>query len=360
MSKALPIAVSSTLTNIESAGQVLTVSPYANAGVTAEQAPVLLSVVSKRTMEAEEFASRMLTVGGQGTLAQARLVVNGIAGVMMDLVEEYGAITVQTPFGTVQTFVSGSVDSATAQPDPETNRAFLGVVVPETFRRQFAQFEPYVPADACPAALKRVRDKATNAKGIRGVSPFYLEGRGMTFGGEGETLDLLDPVTRDVICAVSVDAELRGETQFLCTLSPQTAIEAGEYLVRLTTLAGGETTLWPVELKVELLEAAPAPAPSIDDVYTSGHEGECTVHDGDEVTILGANLKSVAEIRFRYTDSGDVAREKVIDPSLFVASDDHITVDAAMWEGIVVKPSKGATFAITSPGGTAEKDIRFE
>ena len=261
MSKPLPITVSSKLTNAESAGQVLSVNPYANAGVTAEKAPVLLSVVAKRTMEAEEFASRMLTVGGQGTLAQARLVVTGIAGVMMDLVEEYGAISVQTPFGTVQTFVAGSVDSATAQPDPEKNFPFLGVVVPETYRRLFAQFEPYVSAEACPVALKRVLDKATGRQGIIGASPFYLEGRGMTIGGAGETLDFLDPVTRDVICAVSVDEVVRGKSQFLCALSPQTAIEAGTYLLRLTTLAGGEATLWPVELKVELLEAVTPPEP---------------------------------------------------------------------------------------------------
>ena len=263
MGKPLPITVSSKLTNVETTDRFLPVNPYANGGVTAEKAPLLLSVQAKRTMEAEEFASRMLSVGGQGTLAQARLVVNGIAGVMMDLVEEYGAITVQTPFGTVQTFIAGSVDSATAQPDPERNWPFLGVEVPEVYRRQFAQFEPYVATSDCPAALKRVRDKATNAKGICGTSPFYLEGRGMTFGEPGETLELLDPVTRDLICDVTVDEEQRGKSQFLCTLAPQTAVEAGVYLLKLVTLAGGEPgeALWPLELEVELLEAVPAPAP---------------------------------------------------------------------------------------------------
>ena len=43
-------------------------------------------------------------------------------------------------------------------------------------------------------------------------------------------------MTRDKLCDISVDAESKSTVQFLCTLSPQTAIEKGDYLIRLMTL----------------------------------------------------------------------------------------------------------------------------
>ena len=257
MKKQIPLEVSSTLGTIAT-DKPLEITPYANAtGVTTEKAPVLIAVRSEGTVDADQFAARMPVAGGQGTAAQARLAINAIAAVLNDIVGEYGAITVNTPFGTVQTFVAGTLENANDAPDPDVNCAFLGVVVPEAYRRQFAQMTAYVPASACPAALKRVRDKATNAKGIVGTEPFYLEGVGMTIGGDGETLELLDAVTRDKLCDVAVDPETKSTVQFQCQLVPEAAIAAGTYLLRLTTLAGGEpgAALWPVELKVELLEA---------------------------------------------------------------------------------------------------------
>ena len=296
MKKSIPLDVSSTLGTI-STDTPIAATPYANAtGVTTEKAPVLIAVRSTATVTAEEFATRMVKAGGQGTEAQARLALNAVAAVLGELVAEYGAITVNTPFGTVQTFIAGTLENAQDTPDPETNRAFLGVVVPEVYRRQFAQMTAYVPTDACPAALKRVRDKATNAKGICGTSPFYLEGRGMTIGGEGETLELLDAATRDKVCDIAVDAESKSPVQFRCTLSPQTAIEAGGYLLRLTTLAGGEAMLWPVELKVELVEAVPAPGPVSLAESEDGLIKIWTIEptEGEKIT-LGKNTKVTGE-----------------------------------------------------------------
>ena len=321
MKKSIPLDVSSTLGTIAT-DKPLEITPYANAtGVTTEKAPVLIAVRSAATVTAEEFATRMVKAGGQGTEAQARLMLNAVAAVLGDLVEEYGAVTVNTPFGTIQTFIAGTLENAQDKPDPETNRAFLGVVVPEAYRRQFAQMTAYVPAEACPAALKRIRDKATNAKGIRGVSPFYLEGRGMTIGGEGEMLELLDAVTREKLCDIAVDAESKSPVQFLCTLAPQTALEAGEYLVRLTTLAGGETTLWPVELKVELLEAVTPTAPTVDDIASEGHTGE--IVSGTPFAAIGTGLDAFdAEggdtVKVKWTQGGE-EKEALISPAEIAA-----------------------------------------
>ena len=301
MKKSIPLDVSSTLGAI-STDTPIAATPYANAtGVTTEKAPVLIAVRSTATVTAEEFATRMVKAGGQGTEAQARLALNAVAAVLGELVAEYGAITVNTPFGTIQTFIAGTLENAQDTPDPETNRAFLGVVVPEVYRRQFAQMTAYVPTDACPAALKRVRDKATNAKGICGTSPFYLEGRGMTIGGEGEKLELLDPLTRDKICDIAVDAESKSQVQVLCSLAGGAAVPVGDYLLRLTTLAGSETTLWPVDLKVEVVEAIPAPPTPI---YTSdlggirvfaAKDSQGDALPDDELNVLGTDDQLILE-----------------------------------------------------------------
>ena len=250
----LPLTVSARSTELEPGAEPIRINPFANMGITSEAAPVLLALEAAKTVGVEEFATKMVRSGGQGTLAQARLALNATLTVLESLVDEYGAVTVQTPMGTVETFIAGTLENAQDQPDPGKNYAFLGIVVPECYRRLFAQIETYVPSEACPASLKRVRDKATNAKGLRGTDPFYLEGWNMSIGGEGETLELLDPVTRDKLCDVSVEAETKSPVQFVCTLAASTEIPTGSYLLRLTTLAGGDTVLWPVELKVELLE----------------------------------------------------------------------------------------------------------
>ena len=291
MKKLIPLEVSSNLVTIAT-DSPLEVSPFANAtGVTTEKAPVLIAVRSRRTVGAEEFAERMRAVGGQGTSAQARLALNAVAAVTGELVEEYGAISVQTPFGTIQTFIAGTLENATDAPDPEANVAFLGVVVPEVYRRKFAQMAAYVPSDACAALLKRVRDVATSAGCICGAAPFYLEGRGMTIGGAGEKLELLDAVTREKLCDISVDAATKSEVQFVCELPEGLNLASGSYLVCLTTLAGGESRLWPVELRVGYVAVTPAPTKLI--AITS-----CQRFEADEgeaaIDVEGENLDCVA------------------------------------------------------------------
>ena len=84
MKKSIPLEVSSTLGRIAT-DKPLEISPYANAtGVTTEKAPVLIAVRSAATVTAEEFATRMVKAGGQGTEAQARLALNAVAAVLGD------------------------------------------------------------------------------------------------------------------------------------------------------------------------------------------------------------------------------------------------------------------------------------
>ena len=263
MSTRIPLELSSTLDASQQAALLLgasaEVTPYSNETPTAEKAPVLVSIAANRTVDADEFAKLMLENGNQGTLPQARLVVNAVAAVLARLAGEYGAVTVQTPFGTVQTFVAGSVENPQDAADADANYAWLGVSLPEPFRRTVAAIETYVPSGACPAALKRIRDKATNAPRIVGTGEFYLEGLGLTFGRSDETLELWDAGAEAKVCDVAVAPDpAPSAVQFVCNL-PRT-VASGRYTLRLVTSAGGDR-LWPLTIKADVAGGEKAPQP---------------------------------------------------------------------------------------------------
>jgi len=287
----IPLSVSSTLTNLSSQ-QSIAVNAYGNeTGKTGSAAPVLIAVESAGTVDAETFAAALPIKGGQGTTAQARLIVNAFASVLSDLVAEYGAITVNTPCGRVDTFVSGSLEYATDAVDPDVNQAFLGIVPSADVMREFAKIESYVPTAACPASLKRVRDVETGKSVIRGTNPFYAQGIGLTYGGTGESVKLLNPLTRAVICTVAVDALTKSEAQLKCTLPNTAAIPAGTYILQVNTLGGSVSTIWPLELKVELAEPV-VPPPAFTSATSEGCETG-TVTPNAQVTVVGTNLKGV-------------------------------------------------------------------
>ena len=356
MSKtSIPLTISSKLTNLDTGATLLQATPYANAtGTTTDKAPVLLALESERTVGADEFAAGMREAGGQGTAAQARLVVNAVASVIADLVEKYGAISVQTPFGTVETFISSSIANAHDTPDPEVNHAWLGVVIPEAYRRQFAQIETYIPADACPAKLKRVRDKATGKAVIVGTDEFYLEGYGMTQGGPGETLALHD-AAGEKLCDIDVKSqEQPSEIQHVCSLVPQTAIPKGRHVIHMTTLAGGESTLWPLTLPVELAEAVePPPA---NPTLTKVHPSDEPENDGwmkpnpYENTVEGTNLATATKLEFKYVDGED---EYVDEFEIVSKTADRIVFKA----NASTLTDIGGHLIVTTPAGTCEGDF---
>jgi len=48
----------------------------------------------------------------------------------------------------------------------------------------------------------------------------------MTYGGTGETVKLLHPLTRAVVCNVAMDAATKSQAQLKCTLPNSAAIAA--------------------------------------------------------------------------------------------------------------------------------------
>ena len=308
MSTRIPLEISSTLDAATRAtlllGASAEVSPYANETDTAPKAPVLVSIAANRTVGADEFAKLMLENGNQGTLPQARLTVNAVAAVLTRLASDYGSVTVQTPFGTVETYVAGSVANAQDAADPDENYAWLGVVLPEAFRRTVAAIETYVPSGACPAALKRIRDKATNAAHIADTGEFYLEGLGLTFGHPDETLALHDPDGDAKVCDVGVGPD-PSEVQFVCAL-PR-AVAPGDYMLRLVTRAGGEK-LWPLALKAKVVSQIVPDVKYVAADVLDARRG--VVVKGAGIKVVGCNFGGEAaevSVKFVYGEGTEVA-----------------------------------------------------
>lgn len=285
--------------------------------------------------------------GGQGTQAQARLTLNGMADVLSDLVDRYGAVTVQTPFGTIQTFVAGSVEDPMQVPDPDLNYAFLGVIVPEAYRRLFASIETYVPTNACPAALKRIRDKATGAAKIVGTDPFYLEGRGLTYGSDGEKLELLDPATSAKVADVAVETEGRSLVQLVCRLTAP--VSAGRYTLRLMTRAGQGAVLWPLDLGVDV-EALPPPPPTLVAVGTEDGEPGLVAHHA--VSILKGTGLAGATVDVSYSSVEGPKTKRAAAADFQSVTEARIELKPSVWDGVDVN-GPDVTFTVTTPGGTA-------
>ena len=255
MSKKIPISVTSTVVK-ENEVVPLSVDPYANnTGKTGELAPILIAVKSEGTIDAENFAALMLKAGGQGTEAQARLFVNAMFAVLADLFEENGAITVDTPFGTVQTYIAGSLDNAHDEVNAAVNYPFLGVKPCKAIENAINGLEATVTGGICPASVRRVMDKATSElHKIHGTGEFYIDGDEITLGGEGETVELYDEAGKVKVADVTIIAHT-SRANIIAKLAPTTTIPKGKYFVRVTTTGGGDQ-LWPVGCKATLVEDA--------------------------------------------------------------------------------------------------------
>ena len=296
MSASIPLSVSSKVNVPSDEVRSYVVTPTENEGATSVKAPYLITIESEGTVSAEEFAVRMVNAGGQGTEAQARLAINALSEVLADLVEEYEAFTAVTPFGTIETYINGSISYATEEAHAN-NYAYLGLVLPEVIRNQIAAIETYVPTSSRPVTAKRIRDKETGDAAIYGYGEFYLEGKGMTYGGEGEKLEfgtMADEVLTKVCDIDVLDHSNTG--LFRCKLKSCTAAK-GKYYVMLTCAAGTDK-LWSTGSKVELKEACAPLVPSFTKMHATGQDERMT-NPCTSFEIEGANLDLVTNISFQ-------------------------------------------------------------
>ena len=339
MAKNIPLSVSSSLAAKDLSSVSITASTFANNGATGSAAPVLISVESVGTIDAEAFAALLPDAGGQGTEAQARLILNGIATVLAEMVEANGAITVSTPFGTVETYIEGSVSDPTAAIDAEANQPYLGVIVPEVYRKKFADMDAFVPTSAVPVSVKRVVDKESGEKGkILGYGEFYLEGKGMNFGETGTSL-VLKKLDGTQVTAVSVDSASKSSIQLTCHLPATASVDEGEYELVLTSKNDGQ--LWPVSIKVSVPENIAPATPTLTGFNSDGQSGDQVKVNAKKLIITGTNLANI--------ERSDVSIDCVDDPVTIPAT---ATFTATATEIVIDNGNEAFTF-----GGTGGDDL---
>jgi len=240
-------------------GLSLGVSSVQNNGATAATAPVLLTLQSDGTLNAEGLAKAICAIATSFTEVEGRYIVNAVEQALVEIVTNCQYPTnVQLGFATFLWEVAGSLEAADAPANPLTNVPFMTGLVPERYRKVFASYDTYVPTTDLPCILKRIRDKATNTATIHGTNTFYLEGRGLTYGGTGEKVELWNS-RGGKVCDVTVSKH-DSMILFECAIpaNPSEEIEVGQYYwIKITTLAGGGSaggTLYTSDLKVEFAE----------------------------------------------------------------------------------------------------------
>ena len=258
---------------------------HPNAGATAEAANYLFSFETERSVGAAELAVKTQQEANRGTVTEAEFALSSLKGLLVDLCNEYGAVTIQTPFGTFVTRCAGSVDNAFSL--PAEGSVYLDFVFSDAQRREFAKIEARVPV-AGEAARKIVRVTTHNphGKGEREKvllvgQPFHLEGLNITYGGAGERLELWDLARTAKVCDVTVNTHAVGSLWF-CTM-PDMAITPGRYKLVLNTLAGGDSL---IQLTHEVdVEGEPSPPPPIAETE-DGQVKIMTLTDGGESSPL--------------------------------------------------------------------------
>ena len=267
MSK-IKVVVSSSGRNIISGqGLAIAAGNYENATSTSDKAKYLYTAKSNGSVSAAEFAQLYLKEkGGEGSIARAEYELSEFAAQILDLVRETGGVTISLPFGTIETYCEGSTDSMYADPMPES--CYLGLTISPDLAKEFAKIEATIPTGEQPCALKRARscdkvedanDASSDAGYINGTVPFYLFGRGMTYGRTGETIELW---AADLSAKVSDVTVLENTCSSLLKCQLATAPAAGKYKLVMETFAGDAALTVPYTLMLELPVKAAEPGPT--------------------------------------------------------------------------------------------------
>lgn len=301
-----------------------------------DKAPVLLSIASAGTVEAEAFADRFAAKCSHIDAVEAIRRINALGEVIAACAAE--CKNVQFGYMNLEVSVSGTIPDTNAELN-EANEAFYSAVPSEKIRKQFAAIETHIPTTVCPADVKRVRDVATGDGVIHGVNPYFIQGVNLTQGGAGEKIELFDAKGETKVCDVEV---LDATSKVSLKVQNTETVEAGRYYLLVTTLAGGEMTLYPIGRMVTVDDLTPpAPrGPVIKKVVsqTTGNEGEWKVVR-DTLTITTANATGEdAEVKLELYDKDGVTRK----------------CDMPMTDGNMVERVDANTFKLTLAANTSE------
>lgn len=246
-----------------------------------DKAPVLLRIESTGTVDGKAFAVKMSETSEIG-VEECALYLNALGETLTEIGAR--AENVDLGFARAELSISGSLEHGDEPADAEKHQAQYAVIPNEAMKATFAAIECRIPADACPASVKRIRDVATGDNFIHGFDPFYLEGNEMTFGGPGEKLELLAADGKTFVQTLEV---LEHDSKIKIKAKLTAPVEAGRYFVALTTLAGGTTTLWPIGCMTTVVYIGPQPIIIKKVTSTATGKTDEWKHFGDDLIIKG-------------------------------------------------------------------------
>lgn len=158
---------------------------YKNKLKSADKAPYLVKTTPGGVVRVEDVLQEVARATG-GTVAQTRLALDAMQEVLQEELQK--GRKVQTPFGTFELAISGTVPSADSPVNKEKNKTYVVVTPPASLKRKISQLAPVVDEGRKGALV--VTDVITVALGERGYNvvvvgePFVVAGDG--FAGSGE------------------------------------------------------------------------------------------------------------------------------------------------------------------------------
>jgi len=256
MATSVKAAATSTL-KVET-GHSISTSSHTNTGITAAQAPVLLTVQAERVVTASELAA--LVAGGNAdiSIASAARMLNLVNEVVSDIVSESveanTAPAIDLGWGKLVFEIGGSLLTATQTPSLITNPCYFSGQVASKYQAQFRLIKATASTADNPCAISRVRDAQTAEPNvIYGTDDFYVDGRGLVWTGATDKHALYDAMGTTKIVDITVDSNKSYRNSMKCKLPGTTAVPVGTYLVMVDcTIAG---TIYHMSQKVTVAEA---------------------------------------------------------------------------------------------------------
>ena len=209
---------------------------YANETATAEKAPYLLAVKSDGAVSPEDLAAAMALKSGRSEI-DMRMLINSTCEVIENFVRQYGAVRIETPYGVLETRVSGSVESATDPIDPERHHLYLSFTPNDALKRAVKGLAYFNASERyAPFKVGTVRQAGTEAD-----MPFAI-GSDVVVHGSGFGYDPeLSVSLRDVVTGVATPAVVKskeGTTTLVVTIPSGLNVEHKHVLIVTQTIDG--------------------------------------------------------------------------------------------------------------------------
>ena len=195
--------------------KTIKVKRYKNKLKSADKAPYLMRVVSNGTRNLDDILRDVAKETGW-TLPTVRMYYNAFLEQLKDELQQ--GHKVETPIGTFEPAISGTVPCEDSPLDPKKNKVYIKVTPPASWQKALAKLTPVMVGG--PESALMVGEVFTGALGAKGYN-VIVSGQSFVVTGDGFLEDGILSVSltdaKGVVHAVTVEA--RKKTALVCKLS---------------------------------------------------------------------------------------------------------------------------------------------